>query len=160
VSETFAALLVRRLPETWGEPFSKLLDSDTVLRPRAWEGPPLEAWIEGCWSLGGTESTLWIGTTRELAFHLSARLMRLPAGRVGPLLAEPGDPAMIQDAFGEWGNLAVAYLADLFRAAFGPATTATRTVVELRRPEPPRGEVLDFWMSWDEHAGPLRVVFS
>ena len=158
---SFADLLRRELPQTWGEPFTQFFGAETVVRPSPWQGPPPDRWIEGTWRVGDQRRRLWLGTRRELAFAIAGRLTLMPASRLDALLEESDDPPAVVDAFGEWGNLAIAYLADLFRQAFGPEASAVRACEVAPTKPRPRGSSLDFTLSWRGGAGgPVRLIIE
>jgi len=156
---TFGELVRQRLPDPWAEAFGGLLGCDVAIHTGRWIGPPPQAWIRGEVCVGGRRSAVWIGTTRRLAFEIAARLTLSPLSQVETWL-EGTPPPIVDDAFSEWGNLALGYLGDVLRRAFGQDASA-RAVAGHFGHGPEGGESLDFRMSLAGGGrGPVRLLFA
>ena len=150
---SFSELLHSELPAAWAEPFTTLFGTETQVSMGPWLGPPPNRWIGGTWRVGDQQRRLWVGTSRELAFTIAGRLAMVSPKRLDSLLGDGGDPAVVTDAFGEWGNLAIGYLADLFRQAFGPNASATRDFDVVAGPDHPVGGSVDLQLRWPAGGG-------
>ena len=158
---SFAQLLKQKLPQTWSDSFTRLFEMETQVTCALWKGGDPHHWIEGQWRVGDQTSQLWLGARREMVFQIAAQLTLMPEKRLQALLAQPEDPPVVLDAYSEWGNVAISYLADLFRQAFGSDASAKRTGTLVTRDWKPQGGHLDFVLSWGNmRPEPIRLVIA